>query len=282
MSRRHRSRLARGSIDWREPLTDHALNAGRQFWFLPAPGRFGGPFAWDVVEGALCKLTGFTSGYGWSPQSYPGGAGSISFSKASGPTYVLAAADQPAWATGNVFSLACWLNYNSSATLTFQNAIEQRTDVNNGWQFGLDSASHLYFGVERAGTLYQNRTSFTVSTNVWQHWVATYNAGTLALYQNGRPVSLVSSGNGLFINTTTLRLGGGSSGSNQRYTGLANDVSLWGRVLSSMEAALLYQLGPQVYPGVLRRRGRVAYSVAASGGGSSAAKQLLASLGCGA
>ncbi len=257
-------------IDLDDPLTNHPLNEGRVAWWLTLPVRFGGPAWWDLVRGSQGTLTGFAAGHGWNTASNPGATGSISF---SGSEYVSTTKSSPA-GTNNI-TVACWVN---PAVLTRGDLV---TAWNNGATvgdqfdllYGLSSGKPQFYISSGLANISSGASSVAMSTGTWYRVVGIFRNGTLGVYLNGintafsTPAITLGSG-------AKIRLGNNINGDGP-FSGYLNDCAVWNRGLSDVEIALDYKLSRQGYPGVLRRRQRVAYSTPPSPPASSLARIYL-------
>ncbi|MFH1371817.1 MAG: LamG domain-containing protein [Planctomycetota bacterium] len=83
--------------------------------------------------------------------------------------------------------------------------------------------------------------SYTLSLNQWYHIVGTYDGSTIALYVNGAPVN--SNPKTLSIGNNNMPVCIGSRLSENSYKGIADDVRIYNRALTSEEVEELYENG---------------------------------------
>lgn len=136
------------------------------------------------------------------------------------------------------FSFACWVNiisWNSAYATIF--AVKNSTGVSwNNLIFSLlrkSSTSTLCFSISN-GTNYTstNCSTGTLSTGVWYHFVCTYKAGIIKLYQNGVLVKSYSTNIvPAFSSIANLWIGKANSNSYQTNIKL-NDVRIYDHCLS--------------------------------------------------
>lgn len=263
-----RSRLARGRIDFRQPLTDHPLNVGRVAWWLPVPGRYGGNNWWDLAQGILGTFSGFTSStYGFNAKSYPGGFGSVRF---NGSSTLVNATAPVSWSSSSFsiiarFNMSAYPGGGNPATVFTQG----QTEFQVASMAMLSTSSTLSFG------FYSPEASISVSSSGKDVWLAgSYTAGspgTLNIYAfvgNTFYSSSTTNSNGNYNGTYSCTLGGPPSALTfpwEFMTGYLYSLSLYNYALPQNLLVQDYYLGFQGYPGVLRRRRRVAYSVPVAG-----------------
>jgi hypothetical protein len=253
----------------------HPLNRGLTSWWLPG---FGGRTGYKQQDLSGQHNHGVFSGHtAWAGHdSRPGSFGSLLFDGTSDyvePPFV------PTASSPDAFTVAFWAKFNS-ANRAFSAAIESVTSTNERWQFRLESTGKAWIGVTRGGSLVQSEITAVTTLETWQHWLWTYNSGTILLYRNGLPITLGGSGSGIFTSTLTpLRIGGGSFATDTSYGGLLDDIRIYNRVLRASEAFILYQQSLAGYPGILHKPLRPSLFV--SGGAASSVAPALMLLGVG-
>lgn len=268
MYRQRSSRLTRGRIDLREPLTDHLLNKGRAFWWLALPNRYGGKWWFDLVTGNTISLTAAS----WRTLSYPGSYGSLAL---TGANYTTILASQ----TYSAFTLSAWC-YRAATSNTC--ALGWADTSNHYFTILQYNDSNTYVQIQN-GASGNALTGTSGSIIGWNHFCVTFNTATgitnATLYLNGASLTSDSNFSTSYAITGRFNVGlaqGVSSTCN------CNDVSLWpGIALPASTVKSIYDLSRQGYPGVLRRRQHKAYSVPSSPPAGSP-PPMLALLGCGA
>jgi hypothetical protein len=109
----------------------------------------------------------------------------------------------------------------------------------------LQGSSVMSYGTNKQQSAWINITC-PHTLNVWDHYVATYDAGTMNLYKNG---VWQSTGTFTHMNVTSANLpfyiGKGFGGGN--FKGAIDDVGVWGRALSQTEITALYNTVTSTY-----------------------------------
>jgi hypothetical protein len=102
----------------------------------------------------------------------------------------------------------------------------------------IQGASLMQFGTNKQQSAWI-WTSCAHTLNVWDHYVATYNAGIMNLYKNGvfQSTNTFTYTNVLSANLP-LYIGKGINGGN--FNGAIDDIGIWGRALSDQEITDLY------------------------------------------
>lgn len=267
---RQRSRLARGRIDFRDPLTDHPVNENRVFWWNPLPGRFGGPVTWDLCQQIPITLNNFASPYGWSTASYPGGSGSILSNLNSSPAnYLSVPANyfQYTSVTANAWFNMTVLSSNNDLGIVRKDT----TAAGNRMLWGIvcnnnsGNVAAQYYN-SAVGTVF-NATSGTLNYAEWYMATMVLNAvaSTIALYINGALVATTTITGAIAAPTGVMAIGaqppfnGGGAGA--PFAGPIADVTILDYPVAAWWPAATYRLGPQRYPGAIRRRRARAWSV---------------------
>lgn len=89
-------------------------------------------------------------------------------------------------------------------------------------------------------------TDASLSTSTWQHLLVRYNAGTVKINLNNTVLSLSTTGtipSSLLNNTTSLAVGSWPDTLNRHWSGRLDEVALWSRELTDLEATTLYGAG---------------------------------------
>lgn len=277
-----RARRSLAHVDLRNPLTDHELNQGRVAWWLALPGRYGGSIWWDLVAGLPGTLTGFTAGYGWSPQSYAGGAGSVNLDGAA--TYVNVP-NSPALNPTSAITIIAWIKVNafsSNANILSKGFTSVASPfIQYSLKFKSSSPFNQYgLALSISGTDTEVYSTSAVSLGVWAQLAVSYDGSAMLLYQNGvRDSNAGIAFGALSTYNTPVQIGRWGTQGSQYFNGQVAQATIYDRALSSTKIALDYQLGPQGYPGVLRRRRRTAYSVPSVTPSSIVFRKTLSSIG---
>jgi hypothetical protein len=130
-------------------------------------------------------------------------------------------------------------------------------NYNQGYQFGFwDNARRLVVnfntnGQPWSGFATEAVLSAPLPTNVWLHYVATYDHNAVKLYLNGVPLKTNVIGAATVAHSTSsFRIGMDDNG-NCPFPGSIDDVRVYNRALSQSEIAYLYQgPTPPVTPGL--------------------------------
>lgn len=154
------------------------------------------------------------------------------------------------------FSISAWVLFNLGA---FRQAIwvayNDVTDRYQGfcWFYG-ESTRKVAFGTSPDGTgpsveyLY-NRSDYTLTSNLWQHVVCTWDGVEKRLYINNQKTNYPCSA--VFYNTNTFHIGSSHVSTTRTYgwRGGIDEVGFWNRALSDSEVARLYANGHgRLYP----------------------------------
>ena len=79
--------------------------------------------------------------------------------------------------------------------------------------------------------------------NVWDHYVAVYNAGSMSFYQNGVLVgTAIYTYAGAIADFMPLYFGRGLPGGGNNFLGYMDDIGVWTRALSAQEVSDLYMM----------------------------------------
>ena len=80
-------------------------------------------------------------------------------------------------------------------------------------------------------------------TNVWVHWVGTWDGTTQRLYKNGNEVASKQATGTLVQNNDNLGIGGRGDGENDWWKGALDDIQLYSKSLSASEVSNLFKAG---------------------------------------
>lgn len=265
----------------------HPLNNRRIAWWLASRQQFGTTQWYDLVRGTANKGTfsNFAAGFGWSPDSNPGGSGSILLSN-SGTNVV-------------DFGNQNWFSGVSAATWSFWLRINSNVAGRVLTQWGSTGAADLFdfeiltgpqfqvaFSDGGGANFYVGRTG-NLTVGQWYRVVVTFHGSPSGVnaYFNGQSQSLTPTSSSTFSTlnsspTTNIQLGHTADGTTAANVNV-NDIGFYPvRVLSLSEIAADYQLSQLGYPGVLNRYSPVEWSPPTTIAVPSKSTLLL--LGCGA
>lgn len=154
------------------------------------------------------------------------------------------------------FSVSAWVLFNLDAVRqAIWVAYDSPADKYRAfcWFYG-DTTKKVAFGTSPDGSapgieyLY-NSDDYTVTSNVWQHIVCTWDGVQKCLYINSQKTSSACSL--VYSNNAPLRIGSSYYGSSYIYgwRGAIDEVGYWNRALSSSEVSRLYANGHgRLYP----------------------------------
>lgn len=239
---RRRSR----AIDTRSPVNwSHPLNRSRRCWWMVLPSQTGGYVLRDITrsgfDGTLTNFATLATGVsGWRPASRPGGYGSILFDGIDDTVTV----NGPALTR---FTIAAW-TYNNGA-----NASPVILKVGGGfWQ--ITSTGKMRFS-PNGGSNFDG--TATVTANAWHRLVTTWDGTSTRHYLDGVLTDTVAGGNNL--NAANL-IGGYNGVAANQWAGSLDDVTIAGRVWTTPEVALDYDLSRRGYPHAIRRLRRTTFA----------------------
>lgn len=140
----------------------------------------------------------------------------------------------------------CWVLLTNNTAQVFIGAQYGSGSVNS-YALWLDGTNNLTAGVNTTGTLNSQTHNTSLSTNVWYHFVHTYDGINQRLYLNGSLVSTwATTGSILYdVNNTLLAVGndwnsGYNSGASLGIQGRLSSVKIYNRALSALEVAQNY------------------------------------------
>jgi hypothetical protein len=149
------------------------------------------------------------------------------------------------------FSLATWFktanNYGSSAFLVTKGSGIETAGNNNNYGIWMTSSETIRGGFEtKSGTNYEATSSSKYNDGKWHYAVVTYDgSSTVRPYIDGSQLATKSTSGAIPDNTGTqrLRVGANSLTPNGFFTGNADEMRVWSRVLSAAEIAAQYNNG---------------------------------------
>ncbi len=140
----------------------------------------------------------------------------------------------------------CWVLLTNNTAQVFIGA-QYGSGSENSYALWLDGTNNLTAGVNTTGTLNYQTHNTSLSTNVWYHFVHTYDGINQRLYLNGSLVSTwATTGSILYdVNNTLLAVGndwnsGYNSGASIGIQGRLSSVKIYNRALSAAEVAQNY------------------------------------------
>lgn len=135
------------------------------------------------------------------------------------------------------FSVSFWLQASSNA---YGVALMNGSGVNGNfiWNFQIGATGNFQFGTNKQGSAwYWAADSYTPP--LWEHFVGTYDNGTMILYKNGVQVTTtVNMHTGVGQGTHPFYIGRGFNGA--YFDGMIDDIGVWSRVLTASEVSSLY------------------------------------------
>jgi hypothetical protein len=237
--------------------TDHPLNHKRLAWWLTLPELAGGQSWYDIMGLYPGTLQGMGATAGWRTTTRPGAWGSVLFDGTSGHDVLITSSFTTLALTGGPLSIAAWVN-TSSNNVTLVSHMPNGGSF-SGWEMTCGQGVTLgHCGFWNGSGWVQGGTVF--SDGNWHRVIVTNNGTTTSFYLDGKPDGS-SAHAGPNAPSAGLFLGSRAGGSSAPLSGSLDDVSIWGRVLSPLEARQDYDLSRQGYPGVLNRMSAAFYSI---------------------
>ncbi len=138
-------------------------------------------------------------------------------------------------------SLTFWVN---AASFTATQRMLQKGDANVEYGLGVQgNRLELFLRLEGGGEV--RVTAPPPPTGRFTHLAATYDGQQAKLYVDGRPVAMALAPGALAIGTENLNLGGRPAGApdSEFFSGLIDDLVIYGRGLSAAEVGLLFMGG---------------------------------------
>ncbi len=142
--------------------------------------------------------------------------------------------------------------FSETGRFTYSVWVNKRTQSSAGVVLMSGVATTGYFisiiqgvSVEQFGTNMQ-QSAWTWATcphtlNVWDHYVAVYDAGTMSFYKNGvLSASAIYPYSGAIADFMPFYFGRGLPGGGNNYNGLMDDIGVWSRALTLPEIQTLY------------------------------------------
>ncbi|RJQ22035.1 MAG: LamG domain-containing protein [Nitrospiraceae bacterium] len=142
----------------------------------------------------------------------------------------------------NKFTLAFWARREAVGAA----ALFEKGNDSNGWDLNGDSSGNVNLRSKGFNSSSDHVVSSYLPDSVWTFCVITYDvtagANNLKFYRNGSSVATFTETGGLLVNSTSLKIGRSLEGT-QFFTGLLDEVTIWGRALSGAEITDLYNSG---------------------------------------
>ena len=139
-------------------------------------------------------------------------------------------------------TLSAWVNTTSSN----RQMIVTKTASGNNTYFMEQLNGRVNGGVNTnptsSGNITERSGSVTINNGLWNHVAVTYDGASLLIYVNGVQNGSRSVSGNLFNNNTSLYIGDWQS-SGRSFTGMIDEVGVWGRALSQAEIGQLYNNG---------------------------------------
>jgi hypothetical protein len=149
------------------------------------------------------------------------------------------------------FTVATWfrtsINYGSSAYIVTKGGFgSEAAGSNNNYGIWMTSSERIRAGFEtQSGPDHHATSPGIYNDGQWHYAVVTYGSSTIRLYIDGIQVATSATSGAIPDNTGTqpLRIGANSLSPNGFFTGNADEVRVWNRVLSAGEIASQYNEG---------------------------------------
>jgi len=162
-------------------------------------------------------------------------------------TYIKVDAPSFAFGSGSTFTYSLWMNKTGGTGVAMMlgsgvanNFVSLFGGGATDFRFGTNKQSFSWIWASCQHTL-----------NVWDHYVGTYDAGTMNLYKNGvfESTALFTHTN---VNSTNLPLYIGKDVTTEYFSGSLDDIGIWERVLSTDEIQTLFnscEISVTTHPG---------------------------------
>lgn len=227
-------------LDYRNILNrKHPLNRGLVSEWAVLPGLAGGKFLYDVVSRNHGTLT---NGSIWTPNSRPGGYGSLSI---VGSTDLVSITDSNLLSRFNgrsVFTISFWVRKSAYATDNAAICFRENSDTSTlfviyPYDNGVGNGLRVYYGGENIMVIYSD----APSAGTWNHFIFTSRSNVdHEAYVNGKSIITSSNNKSLDAALTHFEIGNCSAFS-QGLTGDIDDVCLYETGCNASQAQQLYQ-----------------------------------------
>tara|TARA_R110002050_G_scaffold294021_1_gene451298 strand:- start:3774 stop:5237 length:1464 start_codon:yes stop_codon:yes gene_type:complete len=151
--------------------------------------------------------------------------------------YLLVNSPSFSFAQTDSFTVSFWTQKTSNQ---YGIAVMQSSGASGNfiWLFQSSSTGVLNYGTNKQGSAWSWANS-AYTLNQWEHFVGTYENGTMKVYKNGQFVTSATFGNTGSVQAALPLRVGRSHGGNY-YAGKIDDLGIWSRVLSQAEITDLY------------------------------------------
>jgi len=152
------------------------------------------------------------------------------------------ASDVAAFDTPDGFSIAMWLNLDSTGGSVF--AARRNDDGDYSWEATTNNGNGLALRVNSNTNIAQGDGS-NIVTGVWQHYVGTYDGSTIRVYVDGSEIASTSYSATVQTNDAAISLGARANfaGAEAYYSGDMDDARFYNKGLSATEVSNLYNNG---------------------------------------
>lgn len=166
------------------------------------------------------------------------GAGFNTAVTLNGTTQYVTVPDSTSLDLGDTFSISAWVK--RSATGNVDYIVSKGT---NGYALHINASNQVR--LEKYGVTNGCYSTTTITdTTTWHHVVATRAPGVEHIYVDGEDVTTGTAVATAYANTATaLLIGVGATTPTGPFHGSLDEVAIWGRVLTALEVATLYDAG---------------------------------------
>lgn len=238
-------------------LNDDPINYGLSVF---APMNEGaGPTVRDIAG----RNTGIlTNGPTWSVAKFGNGVlldGSDDFIDFGAPT---------ALASYNYATASIWVKFNSLANAYTAIVSDYNGGPTAAFQLFIKSNGKIAFYVSDVN--YDGTGALTLTTGVWYHIAAVWNAGTASVYVNGALDGSTGVGNSPIVSSGNLYIGNDQVTAGRNLAGVVDNFRWYSRVLSASESQ---RLDADPFAGIAFPRRRIISQVAAGAAPAFIARQ---------
>lgn len=154
--------------------------------------------------------------------------------------YLIVNTFSEAFKQSGAFSFSIWLKVegNSSTGVAMMSGIS--TSGRHIWNIQTNTTQGM-FGTNKQGSAWNWAYGPSFTLNVWEHYVATYDNGSMILYKNGVQVATQSNTyTTATFSANPLYIGKGLSATSGFFDGDIDDIGIWNRVLTAAEINNIY------------------------------------------
>jgi hypothetical protein len=122
----------------------------------------------------------------------------------------------------------------------------QGTGQVNGYalEFSQADPSRLVFWVYLESAGWRSSGAASVPLQQWTHVAGVYDGGAVHVYVNGAEAATPSTATGAIVpSTNALEIGGDPANPGRHYSGLVDEVTIYGRALSASEIQAMHAAG---------------------------------------